>query len=273
MLGLAGTASIGALLVAAAIAVFAPLLSDQVYGQVYLDDSLIPPFFLGGDTRHILGTDRLGKDVLLQLGMSIRLSALIAAVSVLLSGLLGAILGMFGGIAGKFVDFLIARVTEAQMALPLIVMALVLASSFGASVYTVVAAVAISGWVPFSRLVRGSTLVLRESGFVTVARVSGAGTWRIVFRHLVPNLAPSVIVLASQQFAVAVIEAAGISFLGVGVQPPLSSLGSMIGNNQVFLLSEPWLPLIPIVALAVIALSVNKLGDLARVGIGVRKVG
>jgi peptide/nickel transport system permease protein len=220
--------------------------------------------WLGGSWSNPLGTDQLGRDVLQQLAVAIRISVLVAVVSVFLAGTVGAALGLVGAYRGGWIDAMVDRLTEAQMALPFLVVALVLAVALGPSLVTIVVAIALSGWVPFARLVRAETLVLRNREFVLLAKVASVSNVRIILRHLLPNALPAVVVLATQQSALAVMEEASLSFLGLGVQPPMMSLGSMIGQTRLLLDTDAWLPLTPIAVLVALALSVNVMGDTLR---------
>lgn len=249
-----------------AAAVVVPFVTTESPSAVQLDRALQRPVWLGGSFAHPLGTDQLGRDVLLQLALALRVSAVVAVVSVLLAGAVGALLGVFAGFRGGVVDFFVSRLVEAQLALPLIVLAIAIIVALGPSIPTLVLAIALNGWVPFALLARTETLVVREKPFVELARVAGVRPAVIVVRHLLPNVLPSLMILASQQFAVAVIEESGLSFLGLGVQPPRSSLGAMVGQSREVLQSAPWLPLTPVVALAVVALCLNVIGDRLRRG-------
>ena len=255
----------------ALISIFVPMLANETPGQIFLDRTLLKPAFMGGNWGHPLGTDDLGRDVLLQLARALRISALVAAVSVLLAGLIGAALGLLSGYLGGWIDFVVSRITEAQLALPLLVIAMTLVIALGPSLPTLVVAIAMNGWVPFARLMRAETLVLREREFVTLAQLAGVSHGRIILRHLVPNVIPSALVLATQQMAVAVIEESSLSFLGLGVQPPQTSLGLMVGQWRIHMQSDPWLPLAPVIALAVLAFAVNLLGDAMRNRMGRRQ--
>lgn len=258
----------------AALMIFAvvyPLVSSESPTAVHLDRTLENPIFLGGSWSHPLGTDNLGRDILLQLAHALRVSGLVAVVSVVLAGTAGAVLGLLSGFRGGWIDFVVGRLTEAQMALPLLIVAMTLVVALGPSLPTLVLAIALSGWVPFARLVRSETLALREREFVTLARLSGVHSVRILVRHLLPNVLPSTLILATQQVAVAVIEESALSFLGIGVQPPNTSLGLMVGQTRVYMQSDPWLPLVPVVALVLLSLSVNLLGDQLRNRMDIRR--
>jgi len=256
--------AIGLIAALALISILVPMLTSETPAQIFLGRTLLPPVLLGGSWAHPLGTDDLGRDVLLQLANALRVSALVAAVSVLLAGLIGAVLGLLSGYRGGWIDFVVSRITEAQLALPLLVIAMTLIIALGPSLPTLVVAIALNGWVPFARLVRAETLVLRDREFVILAQLAAVSHGRIILRHLVPNVIPSALVLATQQMAVAVIEESSLSFLGLGVQPPQTSLGLMVGQWRIHMQSSPWLPLAPVIALAILAFAVNLLGDTLR---------
>ena len=146
----------------ALISIFVPMLTTETPAQIFLGRTLLPPVLLGGSWAHPLGTDDLGRDVLLQLAHALRVSALVGAVSVLLAGLIGAVLGLLSGYRGGWIDIVVSRITEAQLALPLLVIAMTLVIALGPSLPTLVVAIALNGWVSFARLVRTETLVLRD---------------------------------------------------------------------------------------------------------------
>lgn len=267
---LAAWVSGGLLVALAVLAVVVPLFSSESRSTVNLARALQSPVYLGGSWDHVLGTDQLGRDVLLQSCYALRLSVLVASVSVLLAGTIGVLMGLVSGYVGGWVDAIIGQLTAAQMALPFLVVAMTLAIVTGASLTTVVVAIALQGWVPFARLVRSEALGLRDREFVLLAKVSGVKSSVILVRHLLPNVLPSVVVLATQQMAIAVIEESSLSFLGLGVQPPQMSLGSMLGQTRVLLQTNAWLPLTPILTLVILSLSVNILGDRFRRSLTIR---
>lgn len=263
-LGVAGWIGASVLVLFTLIAVFVPVFSTEASSSVFLNRALQKPIWMGGTWEHPLGTDQLGRSVLLQLAMALRISAVVAVVSVFLAGAIGVVLGLVSGYRGGWVDFVVARFTEAQMALPLLIVAMVLVVALGPSLPTIVIAIALSGWVPFARLVRSETMALRGREFVVLAKISGVDQFGILVRHLLPNVLPATLILATQQVAVAVIEEAALSFLGLGIQPPEISLGSMVGQTRILLQTDPWLPLIPVVVLVAVSLAVNLLGDRIR---------
>lgn len=256
--------SLGLLGALGAIALFVPWFSTEGIQEVHLDRALRLPVFLGGDAGNPLGTNRLGKDVLLQLGEGLRVSALVGVIAVFLSGALGLVAGMVAGYRGGWFDRIISRLIEAQMALPLLMLALILVVALGASITTIVIAIALNGWVVFARLVRSEVARLKNLDFVVLAEVAGVRRPIILLRHLLPNVLPAALVLATQQFSLAVMEEATLSFLGVGIQPPNTSLGTMVSESLSLLGQQPWLPLVPVVVLVLLALALNTLGDRVR---------
>jgi len=191
-------------------------------------------------------------------------SLLVAVSSVFLASSIGTLVGLISGYFEGWIDVVAARIIEAQLSLPLILVALAIVIALGSSFQTVVLAIALSSWVPFARIVRSEVLVLKHHDFVDLAVVAGLGGPAIIRRHILPNVLPSVVVLASQNFGQAIIYEASLSYLSLGVQPPQVSWGFMIAQSRIYLASVPLLVLAPAVTLAVTALSANILCDLLR---------
>jgi peptide/nickel transport system permease protein len=182
----------------------------------------------------------------------------------LAASLIGTVVGLISGYSEGWGDIVLSRVIEAQLSLPVILVALSIAISLGPSFRTTVLAIAITSWVPYARVVRSEVLVLKRSDFTALAIVTGLRSSKILWRHILPNVLPSVVVLATQNFGHAIVYEAGLSFLGIGVQPPDVSWGLMIGQSYLYIISVPWLVLAPAFALALTALSTNLLGDIIR---------
>jgi len=240
-----------------------------------LMDARLPPQWLdGGSTKYLLGTDDQGRDLFSALMYGARISLIVAAASVLLSLLIGVSLGLLAGFAGGRVDGLIMRVCDVMLSFPSILVALLI-DGIGKVLYpnapgglafiVLILAIAMSGWVQYARTVRGSTMVERNKEYVQAARVIGVRPWRIMFRHVLPNVMGPVLVLATIHVAAAVTIEATLSFLGVGVPPTTPSLGTLIrvGNDFIFS-GEWWIVIWPSIALVTITLSVNVLGDWLR---------
>ncbi|MFT7775143.1 ABC transporter permease [Roseateles sp.] len=240
-----------------------------------LMDSLKPPSWVdGGEPKYWLGTDGQGRDILSALMYGARISLLVGIASVLLSILIGVSLGLLAGFVGGRTDAFIMRICDVMLSFPSILVALMI-SGVGRSLFphapdmlafvVLVLAIALTGWVQYARTVRGSTLVERNKEYVQAARVIGVSGFRIMRRHVLPNVLGPVLVLATIQIASAIITEATLSFLGVGVPATSPSLGTLIRNGNDYLFSgEWWITAWPSLTLILITLSVNLLGDWLR---------
>jgi peptide/nickel transport system permease protein len=227
----------------------------------------LPPFWSeGGSLATPLGTDFLGRDVLSRLMHGARISLLVALMGTLVAGAIGTLLGVFAGYMGRWWDQVIMRVTDAWLTLPSLVFAILLLSVRGPGVWNVVLVLALVFWSRYSRAVRGEVLALRERDFVKLAEINGISKTRIIFRHLIPNVMNTVMVLFSLQVGVAVIIEASLSFLGVGVPPPEPSWGLMLAQERDAMMEGKWwLAVFPGICISLLVLSANMLGDWLRV--------
>ena len=227
----------------------------------------VPPFWSSGGTIETpLGTDFLGRDVLSRLMYGARISLIVALTGTLFAGAIGTLLGVLAGYMGTWWDHVIMRITDAWLTLPSLVFAILLSSVRGPGLWNVVLILALVFWSRYSRAVRGEVLSLRERDFVKLAEINGIGKLTIIFRHLVPNVMNTVMVLFSLQVGVAVIIEASLSFLGVGVPPPEPSWGLMMAQERDSLMDGRWwLPVFPGVGITMLVLSANMLGDWLRV--------
>ena len=272
-------------IVAAAIAfvcVFCALFAHWVAPHNPLDlttlelsDARLPPAWMeNGSARYLLGTDDQGRDILSALMYGARISLVVGVVSVLISVVVGVLLGLIAGFKGGWIDAFLMRLCDVMLSFPAILVALLIAGvgramfpnaneslAFG----VLIVAISLTGWVQYARTVRGSTLVERGKEYVQAARVTGVAPWRIMLKHVLPNVTGPVLVLATIHVATAIITEATLSFLGVGVPPTSPSLGTLIrvGNDYLFS-GEWWITIFPGVMLVLIALSVNLLGDWLR---------
>ena len=240
-----------------------------------LSDARLPPAWEGeGRLKYVLGTDDQGRDILSALMYGARISLVVGLISVLLSMVIGVGLGLLAGFRGGWVDGFLMRLCDVMLSFPAILVALLIAGvgralfpnaqesvAFG----VLILAITLTGWVQYARTVRGSTLVERNKEYVQAARVTGVAPWRIMLRHVLPNVLGPVLVLATIHVATAILTEATLSFLGVGVPPTSPSLGTLIrvGNDYLFS-GEWWITVFPGVMLILIALSVNLLGDWLR---------
>ncbi len=260
-------------------ALFAPWVAPHDpydMASVSILDSFLPPAWIdGGDSRFLLGTDNAGRDVLSTIIHGSRISLGVGFASVLIAATLGVTLGLISGYVGGRLDAVIMRIAEVQLSFPDILIALlidgVIRSILGPGAHgniafvVVISAISLAYWVQFARTVRATTMVEKSKDYVQAARVSGKGTAYIMFRHLLPNVMGPVLVIATISLALAIVTEATLSFLGVGVPPTQPSLGTLIRVGNDFLFSgEWWITIFPGIALAIMGLSVNLLGDWLR---------
>ncbi len=250
---------------------------------IELADARLPPAWLAeGRAQYPLGTDDQGRDLLAALMYGLRISLLVGLASVLVSLSIGVSLGLLAGYLGGVVDGLIMRACDVMLSFPAILVAL-LVDGVGRAVFpgapeglafaVLIGAISLTGWVQYARTVRASTLVERQKDYVQAARLIGVPAWRIMRRHVLPNVMGPVLVLATLQVASAILIEATLSFLGVGVPPTTPSLGTLIRVGNDFLSSgEWWIALFPGAVLVVLALSVNVLGDWLRDALNPRLV-
>jgi peptide/nickel transport system permease protein len=269
--------------VLAFVAVFAPLIAphrklspvkptpQQCQARFGMADcpyvDYVPPLWSSeGSLGTPLGTDFLGRDVLSRLMYGARISLVVALTGTLFAGAIGTLLGVLAGYMGRWWDQIIMRITDAWLTLPSLVFAILLSSVRGPGLWNVVLILALVFWSRYSRAVRGEVLALRERDFVKLAEINGIGKLRIVFRHLIPNVMNTVMVLFSLQVGVAVIIEASLSFLGVGVPPPEPSWGLMMAQERESLMEGKWwLAVFPGIGITMLVLSANQLGDWLRV--------
>jgi peptide/nickel transport system permease protein len=226
---------------------------------------LLPPAWMeGGDARYFLGTDRLGRDVLSRIIVGALPSFKVALAALVFGSILGSFVGMVAGYLGGRVDAIIMRFADGTMAFPLILAALLLAAVIGPGGPTVVIAACIVLWARFARLIRSEVLSVKERDYVKLARIAGASNWRIMISHILPNVLNSVVVLLTLQLGFVIILEATLSFLGAGIPPPTPTWGQMVASGRDYLETAWWLSVFPGLAIAVVVLSFNLLGDWLR---------
>ena len=239
-------------------AVFAPLIAPYDYAAQDYDNVFSYP-----SKEHLLGTDEYGRDVFSRVLYGGQNSIVIGFAAVFLCMLIGGTLGMLAGFYKK-AEAVIMRLIDIQIAIPGILFCIVIAATLGDSMINVVFSVAIFSIPTMTRMVRAEVLSLKKSEFVLAAQTYGLPSWRIILVHILPNILHTMIVLATMRFASSVLTSATLSFLGLGVRPPMADWGSMINNGRLFIRSSWWLILAPGAALLLLTLAVNLLGDALR---------
>lgn len=251
-------AMVGAIIVAIYIfiALFAPLLAPYDPFEIKLENKLMPP-----SADHWMGTDDKGRDILSRILYGSRLSMGVGFAAVLFGAFFGIILGLVAGYYGKWVDTVIMRIMDVMLAFPGILLALAIISALGPSLINVTIAVGAFSIPLFARIVRGSTLEVKQLEYIDAIRSLGASDAIIIFKHIFPNILSPIIVQGTLRLATAILSAAGLSFLGLGAQPPSPEWGTMLSNGRDFLFSAPYIALFPGLAISILVLGFNIFGD------------
>ena len=247
-------------------AILAPILAphDPIFQNTVM--RLTPPIWAeGGSREYLLGTDQLGRDMLSRLLYGARVSLIIAAIAVSLSGSVGLFLGLVSGQLGGRVDTLIMGVADAQLAFPSVLLAIAIVSVLGTSFQNLVLVLTISGWVGFARIARGTALSVKHKDFVLAARAVGAVDGRIMFRHILPQVITSIVAIANIQLTMTILAESALSFLGLGVQPPTATWGSMVSDGRGYIWNAPWICIFPGLAIMWTVLGFTYLGEWVRV--------
>lgn len=237
-------------------AILAPVLTPYTFDSMDLHNRLTPP-----SRAHLLGTDEAGRDVLTRMLYGSRVSLLVGIVPTVISMLAGAILGIIAGYNGGRTDAVIMRIADVMLAFPSMFLAMAIMYTLGDGMINIFLALALVNWASVARIVRAETLKLKETEFVEAARSIGVGKLVIMLRHIFPNCAPSLIVLFTLNIPSAILSESSLSFLSIGIKPPQASWGLMVNAGRQFLYSQPWLSLSPSVAIMVVVLAFNFLGD------------
>lgn len=251
---------LGLTLAAVLAAVCAPWLASHDPLAANFATFLKPP----GTPGHPLGTDQLGRDLLARVLHGARLALFIGACTVVITAVVGGLLGLLAGFVERWPSTALMRLADVQLSFPFILLALTINAIVGLGLRNIIISLSAAGWVIYARVVRGEVLSVKQRDFVQAAAALGVGRGRLLFRHILPNVAPSIIVVASLQFSQFIVAEAAISFLGFGVQPPTPAWGSMLSESRDFLYIAWWLAAFPGAALALTALGVNLLGDWLR---------
>jgi peptide/nickel transport system permease protein len=246
------------------IAISADFISPYSYSQLDLLARLNPPVFWGGSSDHWLGTDELGRDVMSRLFHSVRISLLVAFISTLLSATVGVLMGFAAAHFRGWVEQLVLTLVDFQASMPFMIIALAVLAFFGNTLVLFIALMGFYGWERSARIARGLTIAANEQGYAAAVYDLGASPWRVYLLHILPNIASTLIVSITLTFPEVILLESGLSFLGLGVQPPMTSLGNMVGYGREYLQTAPWILLAPSMFIVVTTFSVSMLGDWLR---------
>ena len=241
-------------------ALFADFLAPYTYTAPDLRNRLAPP----GHALHWLGTDELGRDVLSRLIVSIRISLLIAFGAAIISATIGTTLGFLAAYFRGLVEQLVLMLADFQASMPFLILALAVLAFFGNSLPLLIGLMGLFGWERYARIARGLAISANAQGYAAAIRQLGASPWRIYFRHILPNIASTLIVSMTLVFPEVILLESGLSFLGLGVQPPMTSLGNMVGFGREYITRAPWIMLAPAATIVLTTLAVSMLGDWLR---------
>jgi peptide/nickel transport system permease protein len=252
--------SLCVLTVAIICTIFAPFLAPTDPIQTNRANILTPPSL----SRHLLGTDHLGRDTLNRLIYGARISVTVGFLAVFVSGTVGTVIAMVSGVLRGWVDVVLMRLTDAFLALPYLVVAVTVVAILGSSLANVILVIGLLRWMTYARTIRGEVLRLAEMDFVRLARVAGVSPFRIIRRHIFPNIVNTLLVLGTLEVGSAVITEASLSFLGLGIPRPLPSWGAMLAESQTYVFTAWWLPVFPGVAITLLVMASNFTGDWLR---------
>lgn len=247
-----------------AVALLADVVSPYGYTALDLRNRLSPPVFMGGSWLHPLGTDELGRDVLARLIYSIRMSLLIAFGATIIGAVIGTTLGFLAAHFRGLVEQVVLALVDFSASLPFLILALSVLAFFGNSMVLFICLLGLHAWERYARIARGLAISANSQGYAGAVRQLGASPWRVYGRHVLPNIASTLIVSMTLAFPEIILLESGLSFLGLGVQPPATSLGSMVGYGREYLTRAPWILLAPAFAIILTTLSISLLGDWLR---------
>ena len=239
------------------VAIFAPLLAPHDPIVQDLSRRLLPPLTAG----NVLGTDDFGRDILSRLLYGSRITLYIVLLVILTAPVFGLIVGTVAGYLGGWTDIILMRITDIFLAFPKLILALALVAVLGRGMENAVLAIALTSWPPYARVARAETLTVRNSDYIAAVKLQGAGAMRVIWGHVMPMCLPSVIIRVTLDMAGVILTAAGLGFLGLGVQPPLPEWGVMISAGRKFLFEQWWVATMPGLAIFTVSLGFNLLGD------------
>jgi ABC-type dipeptide/oligopeptide/nickel transport system permease subunit len=260
-----GLAASVSLLAIVASAIFAPAIAPHDPLAVNISHRLAPPIWMeGGTSRHVLGTDQVGRDLLARVIYGGRISLVIGVAAVLISASIGVLLGLAGGYFGGCPDWTIMTAVNVLLTFPFVLLALAVIAVLGASLGNMIVVLGVAGWPIYARVVRAETMAIREREFILAGRALGMSHARIIFRQILPNLVSPIVVIATLQVAQVIVLESFLSFLGLGVQPPTPAWGNMLGEGRVYMLNSWWIAAFPGLAIFLTTLAINLMGNALR---------
>jgi peptide/nickel transport system permease protein len=242
-------------------AVFAPVLAPYDPNSQNLLGRMRPPGTVSRNFHYLLGSDELGRDLLTRLIYGARVSLFVAIASVILSGVVGVLLGMLAGYLRGWVELIVMRLVDVFLSIPAILLAIITVAVLGTGLVNVIVVLALTRWPRYARIAYGQTLSVANMPYVRLAAFMGASTPRVLLRHILPNIIGAVTVVATLEFGLMVLFEAGLSFLGLGVQPPTASWGAMLSSGRNYLATAWWIATFPGLCLFLLILAVNLIGD------------
>ncbi|HLT21724.1 MAG TPA: ABC transporter permease [Thermomicrobiales bacterium] len=271
----AGIVGLFVLLMVGLAALFAPVLAPYDPAKQEMTERLTCPAFtscprygtnetIHGSSEHWLGTDALGRDILSRLIYGARVSVIVGITAVFLGAVAGSSLGLIAGFYGGFADTLIMRIGDIFLAFPYLLLAIAIVAVLGGGLLNVILVLAIAGWVPYARLIRGSVLAAREHEYITAARAIGVRDSVLLARHMLPNVVTPIIVYGTFAVAATIIAEAGLSYLGLGVGTKVPTWGNMLADGRTYMSTAWWLTTLPGIAIMITVLSINLIGDWLR---------
>lgn len=237
------------------------------YGEndVDITKRMVPPAWSEkGTAEHLLGTDEMGRDILSRIIYGSRVSLIVGVMAVLVSFIIGTTLGLIAGYFGGLADSIIMRAVDVMLSFPFIFLALCLMAVLGSSLLNVIIVLGITGWVPYTRTIRAQTLSVREREYVKAAKTAGATRFFIIIKHVLPNVIDSAIILGTIEMGTSILSEASLTFLGMGVPPAIATWGNMIATGREYIFIAWWLTTLPGLAIFIVCLSINFLGDWLR---------
>lgn len=246
------------------VSLLAPVLFPTDLGATNLRERLLPPSFLDAASPYLFGTDSVGRDLSVRVLYATRMTVKIAFTGMIFALLFGVAMGVLSGMCGGNVDLFITFLTDAFQAIPTMFIGIFCACFFGSGEWVITAVIAATGWYHYARLIRGQILQLKEAKYIECSRAMGASGFRIVLEHILPNMASLLIVRATMSLSAYILLESSLSYLGLGIQPPRTSLGTLISEGRDYMMNQWWLAIIPSIVMCLLILQVSLLGDWVR---------